>query len=322
MKYIYSAIAIIFLASCQKDLLPDETSSQSLTVSSDAVAPLPCNTTAFSSNYAAVAGQVPPFKFSKTLYSSGRVKTINMLSRVFPIHTVYKKYAYELIGTFTYFTTNAVRFVGTRETWEYYKTSATTGSRQSLAKTPVKYLFKFNESGYCYSIINEASNKEVLNITYDDGLNGGVRNAVTFIFVGEDATAEEGGKFYYPSNDQYGNNISYDLPYNRWSSRITYTYDYTIPRGSKKYSFIPTQNLISQEYSLLEVMQWLPQPSHQRKTVSGIFYPYKKSTYPFNTGQKVVQSQTYKNYKFDVKGNQTSLTYADNVLQKTTWICK
>ncbi|HTF31887.1 MAG TPA: hypothetical protein VK625_23680 [Flavitalea sp.] len=39
-------------------------------------------------------------------------------------------------------------------------------------------------------------------------------------------------------------------------------------------------------------------------------------------GTKVTQSQVYKNYVFDAKENQTSLTYGDNLPQKTTWYCK
>lgn len=64
------------------------------------------------------------------------------------------------------------------------------------------------------------------------------------------------------------------------------TYDYKIPRGTRNYSFIPSQNLISQEYSLMEVMQWLPPPTHQRKGVGGTFTV---------NGKTIHQNQVYKN---------------------------
>lgn len=99
------------------------------------------------------------------------------------------------------------------------------------------------------------------------------------------------------------------------NSRVSDTYDYTVPATNKRYNYIPSQNLISQPFSLLEVMQWLPPSTHQRKGVTGTFYPY-------NNSYKVAQSQTYKNHKFDSKGNLLSYTYADNAPQKTTWFCK
>lgn len=318
MKFAFTALNVIVLfASCQKDLSPKEEFVNGEIVSSDALTPLPCHTTAFISNYPVKAGEVPPFRFSKTLYVDSRVKTINMLSRVYPIHSQYKKHAVELIGTFSY-GPGVAYLKGTSQVWEYYKTSTGAGAKRSISKKNVSYKFYFTAAGYSKKVTAVASaEREVLAVYFDSD-----PQLVSGIYLPEDPIKLEGAAYYYPIYDKYNNLLSYDLPYNRWASRLSYTYDYTIPRNGKNYSFIPSQNLISQEYSLLEVMQWLPQSNHQRKSVSGIFFPYKKSTYPFNTGQKVVQTQYYFNYKFDSRKNQISLTYADNVLQKTTWFCE
>jgi hypothetical protein len=72
------------------------------------------------------------------------------------------------------------------------------------------------------------------------------------------------------------------------------------------------------QFTLCEVMNWLPPQFHsrtQRKSVAVEFYPYGNAS-------RVVQSQVYKNHKYDAKGNLLSYTYGDGVLQKTTWLCK
>ncbi len=114
---------------------------------------------------------------------------------------------------------------------------------------------------------------------------------------------------YSPIPDQFGNITSFEVSRNP-EHYFHIEYDYSAVRGTKNFSFIPSQNLISQEYSLLEVMQWLPQNTHQRKSAGGAFLV---------NGVYVNQEQVYKNYQFDTNGNQTSLTYGDNILQKTTW---
>lgn len=303
--------ALSFFA-CQKSFEPSTPDSIALTVSDDALTPLPCHSTSFVTNHTIKPGEVPPFKFTKTLYPDTRVKTINMLSRVYPIHSAFKKHAYELIGTFTY-STNAAKFVGTRQTWEYYKTATGTAARRSILKRNINYAIHFNKYGHAAAITETVGVDPIAStqITYGYELDPTwpTPNSIVGIYV---STATE-GDMLFAVNDRYGNLLSFQFAYDR--AYPSYSYDYTFPRGSKNYSFIPSQNLISQEYSLLEVMQWLPQATHQRKTVSGTFYYGAAQT-------KVVQSQTYKNYKFDTKGNEISVTYADNVLQKTTWFCK
>jgi hypothetical protein len=77
--------AALLLTACQKDLSSTNDAITSEAVSSDALLPLPCHTIAFNIDKPAVAGEVPPFSFTKTLYSDTRVKTIHMISRVNPI---------------------------------------------------------------------------------------------------------------------------------------------------------------------------------------------------------------------------------------------
>lgn len=321
MKLVLQAVIAIFVFSaCQKDLSVKDGAITGEVIGSDALSPLPCHSTSFVTNYAVKPGEVPPFRFTKTLYSDSRVKSINMLSRANPIHSAYKKQAYELIGTFSYSYRKA-KFVGTEELWEYYKTSTGAGARKSVSKKKWEYEFEFEENGYCFVVYgvdgpNMWNYHELLYIMY----NRENPAAIDFVKVTENPYVTP-DKYYAGINDSYGNLLSFEGsehwggPESRFYSRPSFTYDYTIPATNKRYNYVPTQNLISRHYSLLEVMQWLPPSKHQRKTAAGIFYPY-------NNGYKVVQSQVYKNQKFDSKGNLLSYTYADNVLQKTTWFCK
>lgn len=314
----------LFFASCQKDLSVKE-DSKSLSVSSDALLPLPCHSTSFITDYPVVAGKVPPFKFIKTLYSDTRVKTIQMFSRMFPIWQTYLPYGIELNGQFSY-GPNRAYLKGSRKVWVHYNFG--NGEMKRLMSTKnVNLKFYLNAQGYCYRVtdldrsqgVEEYQEAEVLAVNFQGGEDP---TKISTIYVPEDAETQTENRFYYPVYDQYGNVLTYDRPYNRWAPYLTYTYDYTKPRGTKNYSFIPSQNWFNQEYSLLEVMQWLPQSNHQRKSVAASFFPYAIPTYPFNTGEKIVQSQVYKNFQFDSKGNQTSVTYGDNVPQRTTWYCK
>lgn len=321
MKFFLPALAaIVLFVSCKKDLSIDQNSINADPISTDALTPLPCHSTNFVTNYPVKPGEVPPFRFTKTLYSDSRVKSINMLSRANPIHSAYKNQAYELIGTFSYSYRKAT-FVGTSQLWEYYKTSSGAAGRKSISKKKWEYQFEFNEHGYCNVILgidgpDMQNYHELLYIQY----NKSNPAAIEFVKVNENpyVTPE---RYYSAINDSKGNLLSFEGSEqwggyaSRFYSRPSFTYDYTIPATNKRYNYIPTQNLISQHYSLLEVMQWLPSTTHQRKTAAGIFYPY-------NNGYKIVQSQTYKNQRFDGKGNLVSYTYGDNVLQKTTWYCK
>ncbi len=315
------AMLVIVFASCQKDLSKKETVAAA-TVASDVLYPLPYHSTSFKSDYPIVPGEVPPFQFTKTLYPDTRVKTINMLSRVDPIYPGYKKQAVELNGTFTY-ATNTAYLKGTSEVWEYYKTAAGAAARKSISKNVVNWRFYFNDQGYCNQInyVNETPGAywpELLGVYYPTGSANYIGGIYVYTRNPNAIGDYDSGVYYQPVADQYGNIVSFTTPadgYNKGkNSYVTYTYDYNIPRGSKNYSYIPSQNLISQEYSLLEVMQWIPQPTHQRKAVAGVFY--------LPNGSKITQSQTYNNYRFDAHGNEISVTYGDNIPQKTTWYPK
>jgi len=319
-SYAAACLLLLFTA-CKKDISVQDDSINANAIASDALSPLSCHSTEFISDHPVVGGKVPPFKFTKTLYADTRVKTIDMTSRVFPIHQFYQSHSVQLKGQFTY-GPNRAYLKGTSETFAHYKYPDGT-VKKSIAKKNINLKFYFTPEGYCRKITDlnrsqgPAENQEpiILDIAFTSP------QIIAIIGVLESPEVEA-GVLYYPRYDQYGNILTFDRPYNRWASFLTYTYDYSKPRGTKNYSFIPSQNWISQEYSLLEVMQWLPQSNHQRKSVSASFYPYTTPTYPFNTGQKIVQSQVYKNYQFDAKGNQTSVTYGDNIPQRTTWFCK
>lgn len=307
--------AILLFAACRKD----ESATQAVTVNSvnsDVLLPLPCHAVAFASDYPVVPGEVPPFRFSKTQYADGRIRSISMSSRRFPNYPTFPKQAVELSGNLSY-ATNTGFFKGTREVWEYYLANGV-GARRLISKRDLSYRFDFTPEGFCNKVSGpDEGGSVVLSVNYDAD-----SHQISFIGVSENADLSAGAAFFYPSFDQYGNVLRYDQVYSRWGSILSYTYDYSKPRGSKNYNYIPSQNWISSEFNLLEVMQWVPQAMHQRKGVSVTFYPYETSTYPFNTGKGVTQSQTYSNFKFDARGNQTYLTYGDNVAQRTTWVCQ
>jgi hypothetical protein len=317
MKIALSAAVLLLLVSgCQKNLSGTKDSINGETLSSDALTPLPCHSISFKIDKADVPGEVPTFRFTKTLYSDTRVKTINMLSRVNPIYPGYQKQAVELIGTFTY-GPNEAYLKGTSQVWEYYKTSSGAAARKSISKKNIDWRFYFNTQGYCNTVADRGRTPqaELLSVYYPTGTT----DFIGAVYVYSHAPGNyDLGINYKTVTDASGNILSFTTPADGYrqgkNSYVTYTYDYSIPRGSKNYSFIPSQNLISQEYSLLEVMQWLPQAKHQRKGVSGVFY--------LANGTKIEQKQVYKNYQFDSKGNQLSVTYGDNVPQRTTWFCK
>ena len=310
MKQLCFALSLVLLlSSCQKDLTSKDEVITAV-VASDANSPLKSHTLTFTSDYPVKPGEVPPFSFTKTQYSDARIKTIRMLSRKNPIHPEFKKEAVELIGTFTY-APNTIGYYpdaphlaylnGTSEVWEYYKTPAGVGTRKSISKKNVNFRFFITPEGYCMAIedLTSGTAETVLQVGY----NPDRPHVIDIINV-------PASTLYYPNYDQYGNVTGFHFPYGEPQSYLHISYDYSSPRGNKNFSFIPSQNLISQEFSLLEVMQWVPQPTHARKSAGGIFKV---------NGVKVYQDQVYKNYMFDVNGNQKSLTYGDNILQKTSW---
>ena len=307
-KLLSFCSATILFVACQKNI--DTTPATSIngeSVSSDALTPLPCHTTSFSTNYSTVAGQVPPFRFTKTLYPDTRVKSINLLSRAFPNHANYKKQAYELIGNFSY-TTNRAKFVGTRETWEYYKTTTGGAGRRSLGKKPVTYYFNFDPAtGFCLRVGagGYTYNHSIVELSYLD-------NSLSTAFLGMgDLPEGYPYDYFYFKNDSRGNVTENFHVYNSRQTIVKYVYDYT--RTGGRYNYIPTQYAISFEFSLLEVMQWLPPEKNPRKGVSVQFYPYGNSTF-------VKQSQVYKNHAYDAKKNLISYTYGDNTLQKDSLV--
>ncbi|HTE31570.1 MAG TPA: hypothetical protein VK666_14410 [Chryseolinea sp.] len=316
MKNLFSVcLAIVLLSGCQKDLSVKEEVNVAV-VASEANSPLNCHTLSFTSDYPVQPGEVPPFSFTKTQYPDARIRTIKMLSRKNPIHPAFKKEAVELTGTFTYEANqnfeeaqqdpHVAYFTGISEVWEYYKTSSGAGARRSVLRKGVNYRFTLNPAGYCTRVIdiNAAPLPNyLLELTYHPT----TRRIEQII----DHTTGS-SILYSPIPDQYGNITSFETSRNP-EHYFRIEYDYGAPRGTKNFSFIPSQNLISQEYSLLEVMQWLPQNTHQRKSAGGSFLV---------NGVYVNQDQVYKNYMFDAQGNQISLTYGDNVLQKTTWHCQ
>lgn len=312
----YAGCFALLLASCQKSL-SDKEESLSAVVSSNALQPMPCHSTSFVTGYPVAAGKVPPFKFTKTLYSDTRVRTINMLSRANPIHPAFKPQAWELIGQFSY-SKNAATFTGTKELWEYYKTSTGAPAKKSILKKNVQLRFSFYtdqdpgseeamEAGTCYLVQNVLTNKMALR-TY----------LFPYVMVGEgsdDPTLNFSVNYITDSELIFKTENASEPKYQK---TLTFKYGAGAYVNKRNISYQPTQNWISLEYTLLEVMQWLPswyRPFVERSGVAVEFYPY-------NDGQKVVQSQVYKNHQYDAKGNMLSFTYGDNVLQKTTWYCK
>lgn len=290
-------------------------------VSSQALSPLPCHSTSFVTDYKTLPGQVPPFMFNKTLYSDTRVKSVHVLSRANPIYKGYKPQAYEIIGKFSY-STNAAILTGTMQLWEYFKTSTGAAGKKSISKKTISWTFFFNENGYCKAIrdnFNPEPYEAQLNINYDYETN----TKIQWIQNADNGDMEV-------ITDEFGNPLTYVPSWYSicWAPRVNYKYNYDKPTTGKRYSYIPTQNWFGQRYSIAELMQWIPQSTHERISVAAEFYPHPVSCPDccgggvYNPGPKVLQTRYYKNHKFDFKGNLISYTYEDNVLQKTTWFCK
>ncbi len=74
VAFYVGSLALLF-ASCQKDASVKDRALSS-TVSADALLPMPCHSTSFVTDYPVEPGKVPPFTFTKTLYSDTRVKTM------------------------------------------------------------------------------------------------------------------------------------------------------------------------------------------------------------------------------------------------------
>lgn len=325
MKVLWTSILILPLFSCNKNIeKPQESINGEAVESNNGIYAEPCHATAFTTNYATVPGKVPPFRFTKTQYPSGRIRTINMLSRANPIHSAFKPQAWEVIGTFTYNLKDEAYFVGTKQLWEYYKTTTGSAARKSIVKKNMNLRFRFNTEddyaspvGSCVVVFNELDKTDpALMLNPWEGR----------LTVGK-SSDEPNLTFATPYwEDMYDNKMvlqsqtdNNESPTDyRLKKRITFTYLTTLTQATyRKHSYQPTQNWISMEFTLVEVMGWLPpsfRPSARRSTVAVEFYTSPTA--------KVVQSQVYKNQQYDAGGKLLSYTYADNILQKTTWVCK
>lgn len=329
------------LTSCQKTLeVPAKSIAGEVVSNDNGVWVEPCHSTAFSTNYSTLPGKVPPFRFTKTHYTSGRVRTINMLSRANPNHSAFKQQAWEVIGTFTYNGVNEAYLVGTKQLWEYYKTSSGAAARKSIIKKNINLTFKFfydysgddyaQAIGSCKQVLNKLENNA---IAFSTVTRIGCCGYPTYIYIGPGSDEPENNfqavrGFPLPQgtamissmddleNLEGGGEDGYEfVPPADYRLRKRIRFTTTTNPNAKSFSYQPTQNWISLEYTILEAMNWTSFKLGQRATVSVEFYPN-------NTSYKVVQSQKYLNHKYDSKGNLLSYTYADNVLQKTTWLCK
>lgn len=318
MKWLSLAFVSFVILSCQKKIDVNSASINANVVENEnGVYIESCHATSFITSYPTVAGKVPPFRFAKTHYSSGRVKTINMLSRANPNHSNFKQQAWEVIGAWTYNLKDEAYFVGTKQLWEYYKTSSGAAGKKAIgSKKNMKLIFRFYKDksnaatfGAVNYVINELDNQDwTLWFPSARDLHVGQSSdepALAYSAIGNNPLVLESQK-----PDWNGTPTDYNL-----KKKITFKFNASAASGMHSYQ--PTQNWISMEYTLVEVMGWLPSgfyPKKQRTSVAVEFY-----TSPTN---KVVQSQIYKNHKYDASGKLMSYTYADNILQKTTWICK
>ena len=344
MKLVLQTLCVaLFLVSCQKTLTPEKEVTTAI-VASNANSPLKSHTLSLTTDYPIKPGEVPPFYFVKTLYSDHRVRTIKMLSRAYPIHRAFPKHALETIGTFTYAANigddkagapHLAFLKGTREVFEYYKNPNGTGARRSVKKWNLDLKFYLTSQGYCsqvkdlrFPVAGWLPQQVLLILYYPENPNA-------IEYMSERVRSADGqllgANHVAANNDSYGNIITagnivaqgYNIPHPDYPARpagnadqFEISYDYTAPAGTKNYSYIPSQNLISQDFSLVEVMQWLPKATYQRKTAGGRF---RENPFLQFQDQFVYQDQVYKNFQFDANGNQKSLTYGDNILQKTTW---
>lgn len=321
MKLLFAALFAIAVFSCQKKIeAPGESINGDVVESQNGVYLEPCHSTSFVTSYPVQAGKVPPFKFTKTHYPSGRVRTINMLTRAHPIHAAFKPQAWEVIGTFTYNLKDVAYFTGTKQLWEYYRTSTGASARRSIVKKNMKLTFYFfTEEHYAAPVgtvnlvSNELARKDIV-----------LWLSPWFVefYVGESSDEPalnwRGGEDYVNHKLIFESDVyPADPDYYKLKKRLTFGLE-PESLAVNNLSYQPTQNWISLEFTQCEVMNWLPPQFHghtQRKSVAVMFYPY-------GNGASVVQSQVYKNHKYDAKGNLLSYTYGDAVLQKTTWLCK
>jgi len=99
---------------------------------------------------------------------------------------------------------------------------------------------------------------------------------------------------------------------------LNYTYNTKAPGKLRMYQ--PTQYLINQWFTMLEVMQWVPMQVSERRSVN---FEFSNLNATHGTASMYVyhikQGQSYLNHQYDANGNLISYTYSDKVLQKIGW---
>jgi hypothetical protein len=329
-KLLSLVIGVTILASCQKKMEePADSLQGDMVESENAVYPEACHSISFSTNYPSVAGKVPPFRFTKTQYASGRIRTINMLSRANPNHPAFKQQAWEVIGTFTYWEHYA-RLTGTKQLWEYYKTSTGAAARRSIVKKNINLLFTFRNGKVGQKIDvervdNIIENRPALTFKTSSTMYGMYPYKIE-VLPGSD----EPENYFEVLPDKESPNRAVTISSitelrkpSSWAATKTIRYDFvdygTYPYRNRVYQ--PTQNWISLEYTICEIMGWIGLDGldgngagYERTGVEVRFHPY-------NTSTMAIQSQVYKNHRYSGT-NLVSYTYGDGVLQQTSWQCR
>ncbi len=311
MKLVLSVLSLVLvLAGCQKDLSNKQDVPASSTVSSDVLLPLPFHSVSFATDYP--ANSVQPFSFTKTLYSDTRVYKLQMnvrgnVNSPYFGSTAIINYDYQFA-----YSTNKATF--TRKAKRSYEAAFPQAN---------KYECTFNNDGYCTEIRYVGPPPSWQDDSFDP-----VR--LTLTYSGKKLTKI--WSHFTDGPDEYSTsvgtwNVVYDANGNVSTikpeigtlpqSSVSYTYNLN-KKGN--YCYMPTQYLISQWFSLLEVMQWVPMQVNERKSVSlkVDFIDWSGGT-EHSVNRTIVQGQRYYNHKYDANGNLIYYTYGDNVAQKIAW---
>lgn len=309
MKFFFAALIAVLFLSCQKETIEKSTLSGEV-IESNGLLPLPCHAISFVTNYPIVAGKVPPFTFTKTQYSDGRIKTVNWIHRLYPNSSYYKPEYMVYKATITYGTNKA--FISA--TSEYYRLDSYGSTPYSIGKRT--FTVNFNSNGHAISLVSSIG-QALISFGYSG-------KKMISMHIGPPSW--EIGEAGYDVNmlvttDSYGNitKLKSEKRSNGRIVELNYSYNYGI--SGKNYLYQPSQYVISPWYSFLELMEWVPKSIHERKSV-GFKIDADFSSYSSTNKFILQQGQSYYNNKYDASGNLLSYTYADNVLQRTTWVCK
>jgi len=299
------------LISCKKSAVEETQLNESNGATISNLAPLKYHAVSFTTNYKTLPGMVPPFSFTKTLYPDSRVATLKMLSRSIPNHPSNKQRAYDWNVNFTY-STKASKMTGIRKLLEYsIDPIKKTGVVTEIKTETLVYDFAFNNNGFCASISTKG-NMFLNTLLGDESVDTTIQMIQLYGpgYYSEISPNTETIFYYFENQNATPPAFSTWTPYNGPTENqlgITYQPKY----NGKTLLYLPTQYTLSQEYSLLEVMQWLPIPKIERKAISLEFWTPAR--------QKVTQRQSYYNHVYDKNGCLISYTYGDNVQQKITW---